>query len=201
MSTRSKKKETRSAAADKKTALEEQLETQAAQEVQEEVQKPFILPPEKPEPEAGEEEELRDRLLRLQADFDNFRKRTQRERAELFSRATEELVEELLPVMDHFEMGLETAEKHQTDPAVTDGFKMVYDQMRKALEKFNLTAVEALGLTFDPHTQEAVSHLPSAEHPENTVMAQVRRGWLLGGKLLRPAQVVVSSGQPGTEQE
>lgn len=146
--------------------------------------------------EVEEEEPLRLQLLRLHADFDNFRKRVARERTALYTRANQDLIEELLPVMDHYEMGLENAAKNEAEKSVIDGFQMVYDQMQKVLEKYNVTALDSLGKAFDPHTQEAISHLPSADIEENIVMAQVRRGYLIGEKLLRAAQVVVSSGSP-----
>ncbi len=147
-----------------------------------------------------EEEPLKIQLLRLQADFDNFRKRTQRERNELFTFANESIVSEMLPVIDHFEMGFKSAESHQTDSAVTEGFRMVYNQLLDVLKKFNVTPIDAVGETFDPHRHEAILHMPS-DKPAETVVEQVRRGYLLGEKLLRAAQVIVSSGAPAEEQK
>ncbi len=143
-----------------------------------------------------EDESLRDQFVRLQADFANFRNRTQRERIELYQRANEDLLLEILPVLDHYEMGLQTAEQQDTDPAVLDGFKLVYDQFQNVLDKFNLKPIDAVGETFDPHKHEALTHMPSDEYPAGVCSNQIRRGYLFGDKLLRPAQVVVSSG-PG----
>jgi len=140
-----------------------------------------------------EEEPLKLQLLRLQADFDNFRKRTQRERNELFVFANESICLEMLPVIDHFEMGFKSAEAHQTDSAVTEGFRMVYNQLLDVLKKFNVTPIDAIGEPFNPHRHEAILHMPS-DKPAETVIEQVRRGYLLGEKLLRAAQVIVSSG-------
>jgi molecular chaperone GrpE len=137
---------------------------------------------------------LKDRLLRLQADFDNFRKRTAREQADVCQRANEDLILRLLPVVDHFELGLRNAQIHHAESSVTEGFQLVYDQMIAALKEAGLTPVEAEGRAFDPQVHEAVSHVPSEEHPADTVITQTRRGYLLGSKLLRAAQVVVSSG-------
>lgn len=145
------------------------------------------------EEEKEEEEPLRLQLMRLQADFDNFRKRQVRERAEWITRANEDLFLELLPVLDHYEMGLKSAEDHHADASVTEGFKMVYTQLMDLLEKFNVTPVEAIGEAFNPHVHEALTHMPS-DKPAETVVEQVRRGYMLGDKLLRAAQVVVSSG-------
>lgn len=146
-----------------------------------------------------EEEPLKNQLLRLQADFDNFRKRTQRERNELFLFANESLFIEMLPVIDHFEMGFKSAEAHQTDCSVTEGFRMVYNQLLDVLKKFNVTAIDAVGEPFNPHRHEAIVHMPS-DKPAGNVIEQVRRGYLLGEKLLRASQVIVSSG-PAEQKE
>jgi molecular chaperone GrpE len=143
----------------------------------------------------AEMETLKDRHLRLQADFDNFRKRTQRERSDVQVRATEELVEALLPVLDHFELGLRNAATQPAAASVREGFQLVYDQLQATLRRFGLMPFEARGV-FDPHLHEALTHVPSAEHPADTIVTQTRSGYRLGEKLLRPAQVVVSSGSP-----
>ena len=143
---------------------------------------------------------LKDRLLRLQADFDNFRKRTLREKNELYKRANEDLMEEVLPVLDHMDMALEAAQKHDELGALTDGFRLVGEQLKSSLEKFGLTAIEAEGQPFDPNLHEAIAHVPSESAPEDVVTAQVRTGYKLGNRLLRAARVVVSSG-PIAEQE
>lgn len=137
---------------------------------------------------------VNDRLLRLQADFDNFRKRTARERAEIHTRSLEDLMQELLPVLDHFEMGLASAERQGTDPAVIQGLALVLDQFRAALTRFGLTPIEAVGKPFDPNHHESVAMMPSEEHSRDTVVTETRRGYVLGGRLLRAAQVVVSAG-------
>jgi len=147
-----------------------------------------------------EEESLRDQFVRLQADFANFRNRTQRERIELYQRANEDLLLEILPVLDHYEMGLQTAGQHDADKAVVDGFKLVFDQFQNVLNKFNLKPIEAVGEAFDPHQHEALTHMPSDEYPAEVCSNQVRRGYMFGDKLLRAAQVVVSSGPAKGEE-
>lgn len=151
--------------------------------------------------EEEEEEGLRDQFVRLQADFANFRNRTQRERIELYQRANEDLLLEILPVLDHYEMGLQNAEKHDADKAVVDGFKLVYDQFQNVLNKFNLTPIDAVGEEFDPHKHEALTHMPSDEYAAEICSNQVRRGYMFGDKLLRAAQVVVSSGPTDVKDE
>ncbi|MDF7822880.1 nucleotide exchange factor GrpE [Pontiellaceae bacterium B12227] len=185
----------------KQKTKEEELKAEeaAAEETVEEEELPDteIIEEDEPAPVVEEEEEdesLRDQFVRLQADFANFRNRTQRERVELYQRANEDLLLEILPVLDHYEMGLQTAEQHDADKAVVDGFKMVFDQFQNVLNKFNLEPIDAVGQEFDPHKHEALTHMPSDEFAAEICSNQVRRGYMFGDKLLRAAQVVVSSG-------
>jgi molecular chaperone GrpE len=145
-----------------------------------------------PSPLEAELTALKDKHLRLMADFDNFRKRQARERDDYARRATEALLEELLPVLDHLDLALANAPS-KTDPLVT-GVRMVSDQFKGALAKFELKPFDAAGQLFDPARHEAVSELPSAEVPAHHVLHQLRCGYLLGNRLLRAARVVVSSG-------
>ena len=133
--------------------------------------------------------------LRLQADFDNYRKRVLREKEDLYQRANEDIMEELLPVLDHLELALQAAGDKIEDPIVK-GFSLVGDQLRGALSKFGLSEVEADGCEFDPNYHEAIMHMPTGEVEENYVVSVARRGYKLGERLLRAAQVVVSSGAP-----
>lgn len=146
------------------------------------------------EPQPSPEEVLKDRLLRLQADFDNYRKRMDREKKDWIAFASEKLVLELLPVLDHFELGLADSAKNDAPAAFVEGFQLVCNQLRAALEKAGVQAIDAEGAAFDPHVHEAITHLPSDDVPADHVVAQTRRGYKLGDKLLRAAQVVVSSG-------
>ena len=140
------------------------------------------------------EEALRDRLLRLQADFDNYRKRIDRERKDWAVFANEKLLKDLLPALDNFELGLANGVKANAPEALIEGLRLVQKQMEGALEKSGVTPIDAEGQPFDPNLHEAITHMPSADVPEGTVLAQTRRGYKMGDKLLRAAQVVVSSG-------
>jgi molecular chaperone GrpE len=151
--------------------------------------------------DAKEAEADRERLIRLQADFENFKKRTIRERNETYRRANEDIMEELLPVMDHMELALEAAAQHDADEAMVEGFRLVSEQLRATLGKFGLTPIDATDAEFDHNLHEAISHLPSPDVPENHVIAMTRRGYKLGDFLLRAAQVVVSSGDPSAPAE
>lgn len=162
--------------------------------------------PKKPEPapEAKKPEEnpavkqlaeMKDRYIHLLADFDNFRKRQTREREEWILRANESLLKDFLPVVDHLELAIGKVKKEEKN-AFTEGIELVYKQFLSVLEKHDVTPVDAAGEPFNPDWHEALSQMPSETVPENTVIQQYRRGYALGGKLLRPAQVIVSSGKP-----
>lgn len=143
-----------------------------------------------------EVETLKDRLVRLQADFDNFRKRMAREREETVRRANENLMVELLAVLDNMDYGLRHASEHEHGESFAEGLRLIAGQLEAVLGRFGLQPVDAEGQPFDPHLHEAVQHIPSDVQGEGMVISQTRRGYVLGSKLLRPAVVVVSSGPP-----
>jgi molecular chaperone GrpE len=135
-----------------------------------------------------------DRLLRLTADFDNFKKRAARERLDAIKFANEGLIMKLIPVSDNFEMALAAA-KNSTDASTQSlqaGVAMIHQQLRAVLAEAGLEEVDATGKTFDPALHEAVSQQESADVPEGHVLQQLRKGYRLQGKLLRPATVVVA---------
>lgn len=138
----------------------------------------------------------KERLIRLQADFDNFRRRTQRERSDLYRMANEDLIGELLPVIDYIALALEAAGSNEQSKGMADGVRLVLNQLEGTLKKFNLEPIDAVGQPFDANLHEALSQAPSQEFNDQVVMLQYRRGYKLGSKLLRPAQVVISLG-PG----
>ena len=148
----------------------------------------------------SEAKAMQERYLRAAADFENFRKRAAREKQELAQFAAARLIEELLPILDHFQIGIEAAEKQPESSSVTQGFKMVYDQLQALLSEQGLQPLNPLGDPFDPNKHECVAHQPSPEASEGIVTAVTRIGYCLHERLLRPASVVVSSG-PSTEKE
>jgi molecular chaperone GrpE len=151
------------------------------------------------EPLSEEEESFKLQYLRLRADFDNFRKRIQREKSEWTQRCLENLCEDMLTVLDHYDLGL--ANSHDVSDETRKGFQMVRDQLGSVLGKYGLSVILAEEGSFDPNLHEAITHMPSAEVPEGDVVAMTRKGYQLGAKLLRPAQVVVSAGAPETNEE
>jgi len=138
----------------------------------------------------------KDRYVRLMADFDNFRKRQLREREEIVKRANENLMEDVLPFLDTFDIAL--ANGNAEDPFVK-GMRMAANQLLAILAKNGLAPVAAEG-AFDANTHEALTRVPSANVPEGEIVSQVRRGWTLNGRLLRAAQVVVSAGAAEAEE-
>ena len=137
-----------------------------------------------------------DRLLRLQADFDNYRKRMMREKADIYRRANEDIMEELLPVLDHLDMAMAAVGDSGHYDSIVKGFKLVGEQLLSVVTKFGLTPIETVGVPFDPNVHEAILQMPSTGVPENGIVSRTRAGYMLGGQLLRAAQVVVSSGAP-----
>jgi molecular chaperone GrpE len=141
--------------------------------------------------------ELKDRLLRAQADWDNARKRILKEKEDAVRYAGEALLERLLPVVDNFEMGMQAA-KTATDPkAIAQGFEMVLAQLQQFLRESGVDVITAVGHPFDPHRHEALGHHESAEHPEGQVLTQMRKGYKLKDRLLRPASVFVAKAPEG----
>ena len=132
-------------------------------------------------------------LQRLQADFDNYRKRTQKERIELIKYASERLVVELLPVLDNFDRAVSAAKVNPDFTSFSQGVEMILRQMQTALSKEGLKAMEAVGQPFDPNLHEAVLRVDSEEHPENTVVEELQKGYYLKEKVLRPCMVKVSN--------
>jgi len=134
-----------------------------------------------------------DHLQRLKAEFDNYRKRVQRDEEQLRLRASEAVVESLLPVMDNMGRALEAAARHEEGQLLA-GLGLVAGQLRATLEGHGLQEVPVEpGALFDPNIHEAVLAQPSGEHEEGTVTQVLERGYLLHGRLLRPAKVIVAS--------
>ena len=143
-----------------------------------------------------------DRFLRAVADLENYRRRVMREKEELRIGAGMRIVEDLLPVLDHLALGLHAARQPNADvKTLVGGVEMVLQQFKSALAKHGLVEINPLGRQFDPHEHEAISHQPSADVPAEHVLAVVRSGFTLNGRLLRPAAVVVSSGPAPRERK
>jgi len=137
-----------------------------------------------------ERDSFKDQFLRAVADFDNYRKRIDRERREVSEYAAADVILELLPIIDNFERALQAPAG--ADEAFRRGVELIHKQMLDLLRKRGVTAIDALGADFDPNVHQAVIHESSAEHREGEVMQELQRGYKLGDRLLRPAMVKVA---------
>jgi molecular chaperone GrpE len=149
------------------------------------------------QPDAAELQKQRDdyydRLLRKTAEFDNYRKRTDRERLQLSEAAAADLIEELLPLVDDMERALRVETGPEADP-IRRGVELIHKQLLETLRKRGVKPIESLGADFDPHFHQAVAHEPAEGHREGEVTEEFRRGYMLGDRLLRPAMVKVAKG-------
>lgn len=148
------------------------------------------------EERAAKTDEHWDRLLRMAADFENFKKRAARERTEAAQSASAALLQKLLPILDHFEMA-QTAAQSAGAPrsgmeSVQAGIAMIQQQLKGILAESGLEEIDAGGKPFDPMWHEAVSQLETTEVPEGQVVQQIRKGYKLRDRLLRPATVIVA---------
>jgi len=137
-----------------------------------------------------------DRLLRLAADFENYKKRVARERREYVALANERLIAELLPILDDLERALSAAEQHE-EAQLEEGVRLVHRSLAGLLERHGVTAIETGG-SFDPHVHEALLSQPS-EAEEGSVLDVVQKGYRLGDRVVRPARVVVAA-PPASEE-
>jgi len=137
-----------------------------------------------------EKDSLQDRLLRTAAEFDNYRKRVERERRDLADYMKADILAELLPIVDNFERALQ-APSSDID-SLRKGVELIHKQMHDFLRKRGVTPIEALGADFDPNFHQAVIHETSPSHREGEVIEELQRGYMLGDKLLRPAMVKVA---------
>jgi len=160
----------------------------------------------KPEDEPAQEKkpDYYDQLVRLSADFDNFRKRTEREKASFLAYGKKQLAEKLLP---SYEVLLRQSEKMDKEAAsdtcaaelksLKDGIKMVLSEMEKAFRSEGIERMDVLDKPYDPQTQEAVAMVPSSEEQDGFVLQEVQMGFLMDGKVLRPARVIVGQHAEG----
>ena len=141
-----------------------------------------------------EQPDWKDRYARAMADFDNFRKRTVRDREDLVKFAAKDVIKDVLATVDNLARALDGAKDRADDPFVK-GVQLVYDGLLKTLADHGATPLDSVGEPFDTNYHEALTSLPSEDVEEGVVMNEVQRGWLLHGKPLRPAKVVVSKGK------
>lgn len=147
------------------------------------------------EQKPSEEQVLRDKLLRLHADFDNYRKRVARDHSDMVKQSNADLIESLLPVLDHIGHAETMMEKTAGADAAPylEGFRMVKNELLKTLSGYGLKPIETVGLPFDANVHEALSTMASDVANPDDVLFEVRGGYLLNGRVLRAAQVIVAT--------
>jgi len=141
-----------------------------------------------------ERDDFYDRLLRKTAEFDNYRKRVERERREQSDQAVQDLLLEVLSVVDDFDRAL-TVEAGESAAAYRKGVELIHAKLYDLLRKYGVRAIETIGTDFDPNIHQAVMHEVSPDHREGEVMGELRRGYMIGDRLLRPAMVKVAKGE------
>ncbi len=146
-----------------------------------------------------ERDQLKDQLLRVMAETENYKKRAERDKAEFLKRANEGLIRDLLPVLDNLERAISCAgsEEDCPDAALLQGLGLIQRDFNKVMEKNGVEPIEALGQPFDPEVHAAMMQQEDAEAEENTVLSVYQKGYLHHGRLIRPAQVVVSKKPAG----
>ena len=178
------------------------------------IEEPSIIEPEVVETE-DEIEKLRNELtqalndikvhqeqyLRTLAEMENLRKRTQRDKEDLAKFANENILREILPVIDNLERAVDHAEQAETNDGLFEGVQMTLTQFSQLLTKFGVEPVDAIGQPFDPAYHQAMGQLESDEHPVNTVVQQMQKGYQLNSRLLRPAFVMLAKAPANKETE
>lgn len=136
--------------------------------------------------------EAKERYLRLYAEFENYKKRAQRDQLDYTKFAAEKVIKELLPVVDNLERAVAHARGAKADASIVDGLDLIVRQFVDALGKSGCEPIEAVGKRFDPAFHQALAQVESSEHEPDTVVEEAQRGYLLHGRILRPSLVTVS---------
>ncbi|SFQ01590.1 molecular chaperone GrpE [Butyrivibrio proteoclasticus] len=180
-------------AAENKESASEEVKEET--EKTEETEKPEEKEPskkEKKDPLKEKLDELNDRLIRQVAEFDNFRKRTDREKAQMFEQGQGSVLEKLLPIVDNFERGLAAVPEDEKDGAFADGMNKIYKQLIKQLEDLGVTPIEAVGKEFDPNLHNAVMQVESEEYESGIVAQELQKGYMFHDTVLRHSMVGVN---------
>lgn len=136
-------------------------------------------------------QELNDRLMRSMAEFDNFRKRSEKEKSQMYDMGVKSIIEKILPVIDNFERGLDTVKEDDKDNPLVQGFNMIYKQLMTTMEEIGVKAIEAVGYEFDPNFHNAVLHGEDEELGENIVSEEYQKGYMYRDTVVRHSMVKV----------
>lgn len=146
-----------------------------------------------------ERDEWKDKYLRSMAEFENYRRRTNQEKADWIKRSTEKLALNVCDVLDNFERALAQIDPEQAEDKFFKGISLIEQQLTNVLEREGVKKIEALGHDFDPAKHEALAHIPSVDYEENIVAAVIQNGYTMNDIVIRPVRVAVSSGNPQTQ--
>ena len=184
------KAEAEAEASEEEASAEENEET--SEEESGDKKKGLFNKKEKKDPLKEKIDELNDRLIRQVAEFDNFRKRTDKEKAQMFEQGQGSILEKLLPVIDNFERGLQAVPEDEKDGAFADGMNKIYKQLMKQMEDLGVTPIEAVGKEFDPNFHNAVMQVESEEYESGIVAQELQKGYMFHDTVLRHSMVGVT---------
>lgn len=165
----------------------------SGEEAKEESAKKGIFGKKKKDPRDEKIEELTDRLQRSMAEFDNFRKRTEKEKSAMFEIGAKDIIERILPVVDNFERGLAAIPEEEKGSAFADGMEKIYKQLLKSLEEAGVKPIESVGMPFDPNFHNAVMHVEDESLGENIVSQELQKGYTYRDTVVRHSMVQVAN--------
>ena len=176
-----------------KEATEEATETEGDSEAASEGKKKFFGKKEKKDKKDEKIEELTDRVTRQMAEFDNFRKRTEKEKSQMYEVGAKDIIEKILPVVDNFERGLDAVPEEKKEDPFIQGMEKVYKQFMTVLESVEVKPIEALGNQFDPNFHNAVMHVEDENFGENEVAEEFQKGYMYRDSVVRHSMVKVAN--------
>ncbi|MCI8949348.1 MAG: nucleotide exchange factor GrpE [Lachnospiraceae bacterium] len=172
---------------------EEPAGEEADSQEKEKEKKGFFHKKEKKDQKDEKIEELTDRLKRTMAEFDNFRKRTEKEKSAMYEIGAKDIIEKILPVVDNFERGLAAIPEDAKETAFAEGMEKIYKQFMKTLEEIGVTPIEAVGKEFDPNFHNAVMHVEDENFGENVISMELQKGYLYRDSVVRHSMVQVAN--------
>lgn len=196
MSSRKKKKENKEIRIEIAPKEEEKIKEKKGKE-----QKEIDILRERLKESEIQAKEREDKFLRVAADFDNFKKRTAREFENLAKFANEDLISKLTDTLDNFQRALDHAKNSTDFDNFHKGVELIYDSLKEVLEKEGLKPIKTVGETFNPNFHEAISQKESDEHPEGIIIADISKGYLLNGRVIKAPKVIVSIGTKKDKEE
>ncbi|SFC19336.1 nucleotide exchange factor GrpE [Butyrivibrio sp. YAB3001] len=178
--------------AEAKDTSEDEQSEENSDDQKESKKKPFFAKKDKKDPLKEKVDELNDRVMRQMAEFDNYRKRTDKEKAQMFEQGQSSILEKLLPVIDNFERGLAAVPEAEKDGAFADGMNKIYKQLITEMENLGVTPIEAVGKEFDPNLHNAVMQVESGDYEEGIIAQELQKGYKFHDTVLRHSMVAVA---------